>query len=179
MAIQPYWQPTTHHEDRDRFKIQRPDGRWTDAYGRSTSPIAAAKRDYCKPAYNLLGVTEAKLMFHIPASVRVTGHLPAGWDSFVLPSAVAACDAYVITPGHRTAPPTRALSMDYAVRFYFAEDKAAPAGTLLTDVPLHEHSKLQYRSSGVTTVFKMDPVATLNQTGGGGPRVRALSDVSV
>ena len=159
---------TTHHADRDRFKIQRPDGRWTDAYGRSTSPIAIAKREFIKPACNLVGVTEARLKFHIPASVRVAGHLPAGWGSFVLPSAVATCDAFVITPGHRTAPPTRAMDMDYAVKFYFTDDMAAPAGTLLTNVPLHEHSKLQFRSSGVTTVFTIESVATLKQAGGGG-----------
>ena len=158
---------TTTLVDRDLFKIQRPDGRWTDSYGRSTSPIAAAKREFSKPPYNILGITEAKLMFHVPVVVQVSGHLPAGWGKFIVPSATAAYEAYVLTPGHRTPPPARLLSMDYFVKFFFADDRTAPAGTLYTDVPLQQHSKLRYRSAGVTTVFEMKPLSTLSREGEG------------
>lgn len=153
--------------DRDRFKIQHPDGSWTDSYGRSTSPIAEAKREFKKPPYNIIGTTEAKLMFHMPAVVQVAGHLPAGWGAFVLPSPTAAYEAYVLTPGHRTPPPARLLKMDYSVKFFFAADRKVPAGTLYTDVPLHEYSKLRYRSAGVTTVMDMKPLATLTREGEG------------
>ena len=158
---------TTTLVDRDLFKIQRPDGRWTDSYGRSTSPIAAAKREFHKPSYNIIGITEAKLMFHVPVAIQVSGHLPAGWGKFIVPSATAAYEAYVLTPGHRTPPPTRLLSMDYFVKFFFADDRTAPAGTLYTDVPLQNHTKLRYRSAGVTTVFEMKPLSTLSHEGEG------------
>ena len=156
---------STQDTTRDRFKIQRPDGRWTDSYGRSTSPISVAKREFRKPSFNMVGVTEAKLMFHLPVMVHVSGHLPAGWGAFVLPSATATYDAYVLTPGHRTAPPARIYKMDYNVKFYFTDDRTAPAGTLYTDVLLHEHSKLQYKAAGVTTIFHMKPLTTLNTEG--------------
>ena len=163
--------PTVTHEvTRDRFKIQRPDGRWTDSYGRATSPIAAAKQEFKKPSFNMVGVTEAKLMFHLPVMVQVSGHLPTGWGAFALPSNTATYDAYVLTPGHRTAPPARIHKMDYSVKFYFTDDRTAAAGTLYTDVALHEHSKLQYKAAGVTTVFTMKPLTTLRKEGEDGTR---------
>ena len=160
----------THEATRDRFKIQRPDGRWTDSYGRATSPIAAAKQEFQKPLFNMVGVTEAKLMFHLPVMVQVSGHLPTGWGAFVLPSNTATYDADVLTPGHRTAPPARIHKMDYSVKFYFTDDRNAAAGTLYTNVALHEHSKLQYKAAGVTTVFTMKPLTTLHTEGEDGPR---------
>ena len=160
------FKPTAQHPRppqpyRDRFKILRSDGRWTDAYGRSTSPSAAKKR-MPKPEVTLVGLATSQLMFSQPVHVSVSGHLPTGWGRFVLSDAMSANAAYKTTPGDDTPIPAAAQNMSYSVRLFFADCCTESAGMLLTDVRLEDHSCLQYKAADVVSVFRMRPYAPLD-----------------
>ena len=103
----------------DRFKILRSDGRWTDAYGRATSPSSAAKKRLPKPDVTFVGILTSSLMFGMPVQVSVSGHLPTGPGRFILSRPLAANAAYKTTPGDDSLVLALARRMSHSVRLYF------------------------------------------------------------
>ena len=152
---------------RDRFKVQKPNGSWCDAYGRSTSPISTIKRAAPKPAITMRGFLTSKSSFLLPHEFTVSGHLPTGWGRFCLPEGAPSNGAYKSTPGDPTRLPAITTQMCYSVNLYFADDLRVPAGTLYTDVPLHEHQRLEYRAAGVSSCINVRPYTTALPSEGG------------
>ena len=114
---------------RDRFKIQKPDGSWCDAYGRSTSPISTIKRAAPKPAITMRGFLQSRTSFLTPHEVTVSGHFPTGWGRLCLPPTAPANGAYKSTPGDPTPLPGAIADQQYTVTLFFADDLQSPAGT--------------------------------------------------
>ena len=139
---------------RDRFKLQKPDGGWCDAYGRSTSPISTVKRTAPKPAITMKGFITSRNRYLVPHEVSVSGHLPTGWGRFVIP-ADAPNGAYKSTPGDPTRLPSVTDAMHYKIDLYFADDLRVPVGTLYTDVNLQDYRRLEYRAAGVSSVVNI------------------------
>ena len=147
--------PASSMTYRDRFKIQRSNGHWTDAYGRSTSPPSAVKKRLPKPDVTFVGILTSSLMFGMPVQVSVSGHLPTGPGRFNLPRPLAANEAYKSTPGDDSPVPALALRMSHRVRLFFADNPTEFAGELMTDVPLYDYTCLEYKSADVTSVVRM------------------------
>ena len=152
---------------RDRFKLLKPDGTWCDAYGRSTSPISTIKRSAPKPATTMRGFLTSKSLFLLPHEVTVSGHLPTGWGRLCLPEGAPSNGAYKSTPGDPTRLPAITSQMCYSVNLYFADDLRVPCGTLYTDVPLHEHQRLEYRAAGVSSCINIRPYTVALPSEGG------------
>ena len=143
---------------KDRFKILRSTGLWTDAYSRPTSPPASVKARLPKPDITFRGHLTSNLMFSTPAEVTVSGHLPTGLGHFVLPDPALANDAYKTAPGDDTALPARVAAMPYVVRLYFADPSSDIAGMLITNVELSKYRRLEYRAAGITSLVRITPL---------------------
>ena len=143
---------------RDRFKILRRTGLWTDAYSRPTSPPATVKARLPKPEITFRGHLTANLMFCKPAEVTVSGHLPTGPGYFVLPDPTLANDAYKTAPGDDTPLPPLVASMPYLVHLYFADSTSDIAGMLMTNVELSKYRRLEYRAAGITSLVRITPL---------------------
>ena len=152
---------------RDRFKLQKPDGVWCDAYGRSTSPISTVKRATPKASITMKGFIASRTSYLVPHEVSVSGHLPTGWGRFCLPDNAPSNGAYKATPGDPTSLPSVTAAMHYKIDLYFADDLRVLCGTLYTDVPLQDYRRLEYRAAGVSSLLNIRSYAAALPSGGG------------